>query len=100
MTGLTTRVPAAAAMPTVIETGALDKTLRVLKLSGMLETIDARLAQARAGELGHIEFLQVLCVVCGLRTSLTISAHHIVDRLRSCWTRVRVSGRGFWLSTA
>ena len=27
----------------------------------MLETIEARLAQARAGELGHIEFLQVLC---------------------------------------
>ena len=27
----------------------------------MLDTIDARLAQARAGELGHIEFLQVLC---------------------------------------
>src|SRR5689334_24058743 len=27
----------------------------------MLETLDARLAQARAGQLGHIEFLQVLC---------------------------------------
>ena len=49
------------AMTTTIETGALDKTLRTLKLSGMLETIEARLAQARAGELGHIEFLQVLC---------------------------------------
>src|SRR5258708_9627437 len=48
-------------MTTTIETGALDKTLRTLKLSGMLATIDARLAQARAGELGHIEFLQVLC---------------------------------------
>ena len=58
---LTTHAPAAAAMPTTIETRALDKTLRVLKLSGMLDTIDARLAQARAGELGHIEFLQVLC---------------------------------------
>src|SRR6266702_8572578 len=46
---------------TIIETGALDKALRALKLSGMLETIEARLAQARAGELGHIEFLQVLC---------------------------------------
>jgi energy-coupling factor transporter ATP-binding protein EcfA2 len=41
--------------------GALDKALRTLKLSGMLATIEARLAQARAGELGHIEFLQVLC---------------------------------------
>ena len=27
----------------------------------MLETLDARLAQARAGDLGHIEFLQALC---------------------------------------
>src|SRR5438105_1135965 len=36
-------------------------TLRVLKLSGMLDTLEARLAQARAGELGHLEFLQVLC---------------------------------------
>ena len=48
-------------MTTTIETGALDKALRTLKLSGMLATLDARLAQARAGELGHIEFLQVLC---------------------------------------
>ena len=46
---------------TIIETGALDTALRTLKLSGMLDTIEARLAQARAGELGHIEFLQVLC---------------------------------------
>lgn len=35
--------------------------MRTLKLSGMLHTLDARLAQARAGELGHLEFLQVLC---------------------------------------
>jgi DNA replication protein DnaC len=48
-------------MTTTIETNALGKTLRTLKLSGMLATIDARLAQARAGELGHIDFLQVLC---------------------------------------
>jgi DNA replication protein DnaC len=40
---------------------ALDETLRALKLSGMLDTLDSRLAQARAGELGHLEFLQVLC---------------------------------------
>ena len=32
-----------------------------LKLSGMLATLDARLAQAHAGELGHLDFLQVLC---------------------------------------
>ena len=48
-------------MTTTIETSALDKALRTLKLSGMLATIEARLAQARAGELGHIDFLQVLC---------------------------------------
>jgi DNA replication protein DnaC len=61
MTGLTKSAPAAVTMTTAIEAGALEKSLRALKLSGMLETIEARLAQARAGELGHIEFLQVLC---------------------------------------
>ena len=35
----------------------LQATLRRLKLSGMLDTLDARVAQARAGELGHIEVL-------------------------------------------
>jgi DNA replication protein DnaC len=45
---------------TVIDT-ALHEALRTLKLSGMLDTLDARLAQARAGELGHLDFLQVLC---------------------------------------
>jgi len=39
----------------------LETTLRTLKLSGMLDTVEARLSQAHAGELGHIEFLQVLC---------------------------------------
>ncbi|MFE6849099.1 hypothetical protein [Streptomyces sp. NPDC057686] len=29
--------------------------------AGMLETLDARLAQAPGGELGHLDFLQVLC---------------------------------------
>jgi DNA replication protein DnaC len=45
----------------VIVDVALEQSLRTLKLSGMLQTLEARLAQARAGELGHIEFLQVLC---------------------------------------
>ena len=40
---------------------ALHDSLRALKLSGMLDTLDARLAQTRAGELGHLDFLQVLC---------------------------------------
>src|SRR6516165_5650283 len=39
----------------------LAPVLRTLKLTGMLETLDARLAEARAGTLGHVEFLQVLC---------------------------------------
>ena len=46
---------------TIIDNNALTASLRALKLSGMLQTLDARLAQARAGELGHLEFLQVLC---------------------------------------
>jgi DNA replication protein DnaC len=44
----------------VIDTG-LHASLRTLKLSGMLDTLDARLTQARTGELGHLDFLQVLC---------------------------------------
>ena len=41
----------------IIDNNALTASLRALKLSGMLQTLDARLAQARAGELGHREFL-------------------------------------------
>jgi DNA replication protein DnaC len=48
-------------MTAITGTRGLAGALRTLKLSGMLATIDARLAQARAGELGHLEFLQVLC---------------------------------------
>jgi DNA replication protein DnaC len=40
----------------------LEESLRALRLSGMLDTFEARLAQARAGELGHVEFLHMLCV--------------------------------------
>ncbi len=39
----------------------LEASLRALALSGMLDTLEARLAQAHAGELGHLEFLQALC---------------------------------------
>jgi DNA replication protein DnaC len=42
-------------------THQLETSLKALGLSGMLDTLDARLAQTRAGELGHLEFLQVLC---------------------------------------
>jgi IstB-like ATP binding protein len=44
-----------------LSTPTLHQSLRALKLSGMLETLAARLAQARGGELGHLDFLQVLC---------------------------------------
>lgn len=44
-----------------IDHNALTRVLRELKLSGMLQTLDARLTQAGAGELGHLQFLQVLC---------------------------------------
>jgi DNA replication protein DnaC len=39
----------------------LTPALRALGLSGILDTLEARLAEARAGTLGHAEFLQVLC---------------------------------------
>jgi hypothetical protein len=41
---------------TVTDRSALASALRDLKLSGMLATLDARLAQADAGELGHLDF--------------------------------------------
>lgn len=44
-----------------MKTHQLEDALRALKLFGMLETLDARLAQAGAGELGHVELLGVLC---------------------------------------
>ncbi|MFI6449729.1 ATP-binding protein [Kitasatospora sp. NPDC050543] len=40
---------------------ALRESLKALRLSGMLETLDARLIQAYGGKLGHLDFLQVLC---------------------------------------
>lgn len=40
---------------------ALRNALRTLKLTGMLDTLDARLAQTRDGTLGNLDFLQVLC---------------------------------------
>jgi DNA replication protein DnaC len=42
-------------------THQLEASLSALRLSGMLDTLAARLGQAQAGELGHLEFLQVLC---------------------------------------
>jgi DNA replication protein DnaC len=42
-------------------THQLEGALKSLNLSGMLDTLEARVAQARAGDLGHVEFLQALC---------------------------------------
>jgi hypothetical protein len=39
----------------------LEETLSKLKLFGMLDTLETRLAQASAGELGYVELLQSLC---------------------------------------
>lgn len=39
----------------------LEDSLRKLKLHGMLDTLETRLAQAAAGDLGHVELLQALC---------------------------------------
>lgn len=39
----------------------LAPVLRSLHLTGMLDTLEARLAEARSGTLGHAEFLEVLC---------------------------------------
>lgn len=39
----------------------LEDSLRALKLTGMLDTLEARLAQASAGQLGHVELLVALC---------------------------------------
>src|SRR5215207_7389622 len=50
-----------ARRPAMTRRHQLETTLRALKLSGMLDTLEARLAQATAGEFGHLEFLQVLC---------------------------------------
>lgn len=46
---------------TTTDVNGLEQALRKLSLSGMLQTLDARLAQASAGELGHLDFLTVLC---------------------------------------
>jgi hypothetical protein len=39
----------------------LEEQLSKLKLNGMLETIEVRLAQASAGELGHVELIAARC---------------------------------------
>ena len=55
----------------------------------MLDTLDARLAQARNGELGHLDFLQVLChdEVARLATASNTEANTLApNRLQACVT--------------
>jgi len=59
MTPPTATAPAPVAL---IDRAALAASLRTLRLSGMLDTLDTRLAQAASGQLGHLEFLQTLCL--------------------------------------
>src|SRR5450755_4284267 len=47
-------------MTAITDTNGLAGALRTLKLSGMLGTLEARLAQARAGDLGHLAALRWL----------------------------------------
>jgi DNA replication protein DnaC len=42
-------------------THQLETNLKALALFGMLDTLAARLGQAQAGDLGHLEFLEALC---------------------------------------
>ncbi len=44
----------------VVLDGGLREALKALKLTGMLATLDERLAQARDARLGHVEVLQLL----------------------------------------
>lgn len=46
-------------MSVVLDSG-LREALKALRLTGMLDTLDDRLAQARNGQLGHVEVLQLL----------------------------------------
>lgn len=39
----------------------MNTTLRARKLTGMLQTLDARVAQASAGQLGDLDLLHILC---------------------------------------
>ena len=38
----------------------LNTTLRQLRLSGLMQTLDVRLQEAAAGRLGHGEFLELI----------------------------------------
>jgi hypothetical protein len=39
----------------------LENTLKQLRLSGLLQTLDVRLQEAVSNRLGHAEFLELIC---------------------------------------
>jgi len=39
----------------------LENTLKQLRLSGLMQTLDVRLQEAVANRLGHAEFLELIC---------------------------------------
>jgi len=49
-------------MTATVTRAHLAESLKTLNLSGMLDTLDARLTQAAAGDLGFTDFLQALCL--------------------------------------
>lgn len=70
---------------------SLAPVLRTLRLTGVLETLETRLAEARAGKLGHVEFLQVLLEDEIARREATAVAR----RVRQARFPVQVTLEGF-----
>ena len=73
---------------------SLRAALKTLKLTGMLDTLDARLAQTRDGKLGHLEFLQVLCEDEIGRRDTAALARRIRRALSAAGRAVNGCGRG------
>ena len=60
---------------------ALDTTLKKLRLSGLLSTLEVRLQEARANSLTHVEFLELL-----VQDELTVRQDRLIQR------RVKAAG--------
>lgn len=74
-----------------MQTHELEAKLKTLKLSGMLATLEARLTQARGGDLGHLEFLEVL-----LEDEITRrEAKALAERIRRARFEAEVTLEGF-----
>ena len=57
-----TTTPSTAPGPAGADRTQLAASLRALRLSGMLDSLENRLAQAAEGQLGFLDFLQALCL--------------------------------------